>query len=120
MNATAAAATAKTAAVWAVYLHVSGAPKVLPDGVEVSAYRSLEHLLDAYGDPPGQRIDVSVEFAAEVLSLSVRGPRPPAVAVQSALASARARVDVHHGSLSSSYPGQQWETILRLPLGDGG
>jgi hypothetical protein len=101
-----------------VHLHISGSTKVLPSVVELSAYRTLEHLLDAYGDVPGQRIDIEVDFASEALSLTVRGPAPATADIQTALASARARVDVHQGSLLSSFPGGQWETNVRLPLED--
>lgn len=101
-----------------VRLHVTGAPTTLPAGLEVSAYRTLEHLLDAFGDGSGSSIDVGVDFAAEALSLRVSGPTPPAVDRQAALASAQARVDVHHGFMSSSFPGNRWETSVTLPLDD--
>ena len=35
-----------------IRLHITGAPKVLPSGLELSAYRTLEHLLDAYKEDP--------------------------------------------------------------------
>ena len=60
-----------------VHLHVSGTPTELPSGLELSAYRTLEHLLDAYREDPGQRIDIDVDFAAEALSIRTRGPVPP-------------------------------------------
>jgi signal transduction histidine kinase len=102
-----------------VRLHVTGAPKTLPSGLEVSAYRTLEHLLDAYGSSPAQSIDIDVDFATEALSLTISGPAPPDVDRQAALASVRARIDLHHGSLATSCPGQQWETRVTLPLPDG-
>lgn len=102
-----------------VHLHVTGVPKALPNVVELSAYRTLEYLLDAYGDLPGQRIDIEVDYAAEALSLTVRGPVPASVDIESALASIRARVDVHQGALSTSFPEDQWETNVRLPLESG-
>ncbi len=102
-----------------IRLHVTGSPTVLPSGVELSAYRTLEHLVDAYGDVAGRRIDIEVDFASEALSLTVRGPAPAPVDIQSALASARARVDVLQGSLLSHLPGDQWETNVRLPLQNG-
>ena len=102
-----------------VHLHVTGAPKALPSVVELSAYRTLEYLLDAYGDVPGQRIDIEVDYAAEALSLTVRGPVPASADIQSALASIRARVDVHQGALSTSFPDDRWETNVRLPLESG-
>jgi signal transduction histidine kinase len=102
-----------------VHLHVSGTPKKLPSGLELSAYRTLEHLLDAYREDPGQRIDIEVDFAAEALSMRTRGPVPAAVDRNAALASAQARVEVHRGSISSALLGGLWETSVSLPLPDG-
>jgi hypothetical protein len=99
-----------------VHLHVTGQPLVLPAGVELSAYRTLEHLLDAYGDEAGSRIDINVDFAAEALELTVQGPLPDAVGLQAALAAAQARVSVHHGSRSSTHSGGLWEATARLPI----
>jgi signal transduction histidine kinase len=99
-----------------IHLHVTGQPRLLPAGVELSAYRTLEHLLDAYGNGPSPRIDIEVDFTLEALALTVRGPIPDAVGLQAALAAAQARVDIHHGSLSSSCPAGRWEATARLPL----
>jgi signal transduction histidine kinase len=99
-----------------VHLHVTGKPRVLPTGVELSAYRSLEHLLDAYGGDSGRRIDIDVDFAAEALVMSVRGPAPSASEMNGALASVRARVELHHGSLMSSCPDGMWVINMRLPV----
>ena len=102
-----------------VHLHVTGAPKTLPSGLELSAYRTLEHLLRAYREDPGQRIDIEVDFATEALSMRTTGPVPPAVDRNAALASARARVELHRGSISSACLGDRWETSVNLPLRDG-
>jgi signal transduction histidine kinase len=102
-----------------VHLHVSGTPKSLPSGLELSAYRTLEHLLDAYTEDSGQRIDIEVDFAAEALSMRTRGPVPPAADRNAALASARARIELHRGSISSAFPGGRWETSVSLPLQAG-
>jgi signal transduction histidine kinase len=99
-----------------VQVHVTGRPRVLPAGVELSGYRTIEHLLDAFGDTPGGRIDIHVDFGADVLELTVRGPAVAAVDQHAALAAAEARVAVHHGSLSSARPGDKWEATARLPL----
>jgi hypothetical protein len=99
-----------------VHLHVSGRPRVLPTGVEPSAYRSLEHLLDAYGGDSGRRIDIDVDFAAEALEMCVRGPALTASEMNGALASVRARVELHQGSLMSSCPDGMWVINMRLPV----
>jgi len=36
-------------------LQVSGSPRALPAGLELSAYRIVEHLLEALEDAPGAR-----------------------------------------------------------------
>jgi hypothetical protein len=92
---------------------------VLPAGLELSAYRTLEHLLAAYGNQAGQRIDVDVNFATEALCLRVSGPAPPTVDRQAALAAAQARVEMHRGSLQSHCPGNLWEARVTLPTQDG-
>jgi signal transduction histidine kinase len=102
-----------------VSLHVTGVPKALPSGLELSAYRTLEHLLDAYGKTPVHHIDVEVDFAADALTLKVSGPVPPVVDMQAALASAQTRIDLLQGSLSSGCPRDRWETLVVLPLQEG-
>ncbi len=99
-----------------VHLHVTGQPRSLSPGVEVSAYRALEHLLDAYGKDVDRRIDIEVDFAAEALSLTVRGPELPSSEINSTLASIRARVEFLRGSLDSACPDGMWVTSLRLPV----
>jgi hypothetical protein len=99
-----------------VHLHISGQPRSLPAGVELSIYRTLEHLLQANSRVPGSRIDVNVDFAAEALELTVRGPVPDAVDLRSALASAQARVSVYSGSLTSDCLAGRWEATARLPF----
>ena len=99
-----------------IHLHVTGQPRVLPAGVELSVYRTLEHLLDAYADVAGSRIDVEVDFATEALGLTVRGPAPETVGLQAALAAAQARIDLHHGSLSSDCLAGRWEATAWMPV----
>ena len=38
-------------------LTVEGSPRALPAGVELSAYRVVEHLLDALDDAPGVDVE---------------------------------------------------------------
>ena len=99
-----------------VRLHVRGQPRVLPPGIEGSAYRTLESLLAAFGTNAGQRIDVDVDFAAEALILTVHGAAQEPAAIESALASVRARVDLHQGSMTSASPDGRWMASVTLPL----
>jgi signal transduction histidine kinase len=53
-------------------LRVEGDPRAVPPGVELSAYRIVEQLLDALQDVPD--VEVCVRFADDALELSVAGP----------------------------------------------
>lgn len=99
-----------------VRLHVRGRPRVLPPGIEGSAYRTLESLLAAFGADAGQRIDVNVDFEAEALILTVHGAAREPAAIQSALASVKAHADLHRGSMTSTSADGRWMASVTLPL----
>jgi len=79
-------------------LQVSGSPCALPAGLELSAYRIVEHLLAALEDAPGIRIDVRVQFAADGLELDISGPASRSSDNGAELAAARARAGAIGGS----------------------
>jgi signal transduction histidine kinase len=83
----------------AVALAVEGDRRALPGGVEVTAYRIVEHALD--GDGP---VGVRLRYRADALELEVRG------AAGGALAAARERVSAQGGSLEASH------SVLRARL----
>jgi hypothetical protein len=95
-------------------LTVEGSPRALPVGVELSAYRIVEHLLAALGDAP---VEVRVRFGEETLELAVSGTarRTDAAAIKRA----QERVHLHHGTLSSSSRGGRAETVASLPMFSG-
>ena len=99
-----------------VRVHVSGEPRVLPAGVELAGYRTVEHLLDAFRPNRSAGIDVYVDFGPDTLQLTVRGPVEAIADQQAALAAAQARLAVHSGTLSSTEPDGTWEATARLPL----
>ena len=99
-----------------VRLHVSGRPRVLPAGIEVPAYRTVESLLEAFGTNAGQRIDVNVDFAAEALTITMHGAAQEPAVIQSALASLQARVALLKGSITSTSPDGLWMASVTLPL----
>ena len=80
-------------------LTVDGDLRALPAGIELSAYRVVEHLLDALEDAPG--VEVHVHFAPDVLELVVQGTARRRGEVGAAIARARERVELHRGSLTT-------------------
>jgi hypothetical protein len=93
-----------------------GIRRPLPPGLELSVYRTVEHLIDAFTARPGGRVAITVDFGSDELNILVRGPAPAAVEQRVALAASAARVALHSGALTSSQADGQWEAIARLPL----
>lgn len=93
-------------------LTVDGSPRALPAGVELSAYRVVEHLLDAVQDAPG--VEVGVRFADQALELRVTGRmrRRGAVAIERA----RERAALDHGRLGATVDGGRAEAVVSLPI----
>jgi signal transduction histidine kinase len=98
-------------------LQVTGSPRALPAGLELSAYRIVEHLLDALEDAPGARIDVRVRFGADALELDIAGraSREPGPA----FAVARERVALLGGTLHIESAADHCSALVRLPLSPG-
>jgi hypothetical protein len=96
------------------HLTVSGSPRALPAGVELSAYRVVEHLLDALDDAPG--VDVEVRFGDDALELTVAGHAWRRNGAAVALERARERVDLHRGSFRSEIHAGRAEAIAQLPF----
>jgi hypothetical protein len=98
------------------HLEVQGSPRVLPPAVELSAYRVVEHLLDALEEAPG--VDVRVRFSDAVVELEVSGPARRRG--QAAIERARERVQLHRGTLEATRRGTRAEAIACLPVLAGG
>ncbi len=97
-------------------LQVEGSPRLLPAGLELSAYRIVEHLLAALQDEPAARIDVLVRFCPDALELDVAGPVDQHADPMTAFAVARERVALIGGTLRiDTLPGR-WAALVRLPL----
>lgn len=94
------------------HLSVEGTPRALPAGVELSAYRVVEHLLDAVQDAPG--VEVGVRFDDAALELRVTGPlrRRGAAAIERA----RERATLENGRLEASTDGGRAEARVSLPI----
>jgi hypothetical protein len=93
-------------------LHVEGSPRVLPAAVELSAYRIVEHLLDALDDTPDA--EVCVRFGEDALELTVRGR--PRRGAEAALDRARDRAQLNRGTLRTSTRGGRAEAVVSLPV----
>ena len=93
-------------------LEVEGNPRVLPAGVELSAYRIVEQLLDALDDAPS--VEVSVRFADDALELTVAGPIRRRG--EQAIERARERVRLHSGTLESTTAAGRAEAVVSLPI----
>lgn len=94
-------------------LTVSGSPRALPAGIELSAYRVVENLLDALDDAPG--VEVDVRFRDDALELSVSGPARRREA-GAAIERARERVQLHAGTLRSTARGGRAHALVELPV----
>jgi signal transduction histidine kinase len=93
-------------------LTVEGNLRALPAGVELSAYRIVEQLLDALADTPG--VEVVVRFSDEALELSVAGHvrRRGADAIERT----RERVRLHQGTLQATTDNGRAEIVVSLPI----
>jgi signal transduction histidine kinase len=101
----------------AARLTVEGSPRVLPAGVELSAYRIVEHLLSALDDSPG--VEVGVRFGEEALEIRVAGHAGRRGDVGAALSRARERAQLHRGTLDARTGGGRAEAIALLPVTAG-
>jgi signal transduction histidine kinase len=97
-------------------LRVEGSPRALPAGVELSAYRIVEHLLTALQDTPEARIDVLLRFGKNALELQVAGPASPHSDPGTALTVARERVALLGGSLRIETGSGRYAALVKLPL----
>jgi signal transduction histidine kinase len=100
-------------------LQVSGSPRALPAGLELSAYRIVEHLLETLEDAPGARIDVRLRFGDDALELDISGPASRQPGTGTALATAHERVALLGGTLKVETGSDRCTAVVRLPLVPG-
>ena len=107
-------ATRVTAAGLPVALSVSGAPRPLPAGVDLTAYRVVQEALGGARDRGrAGRAEVTVAYGPEDVAVEVRDDGTVA---DRRLLGVRERVTVYGGELSSSpLPGGGWRVAARLP-----
>jgi signal transduction histidine kinase len=102
-----------------VALRISGDPRVLPPGLELSSYRIIEHLLDTLDRDAGPHATVKVCFGSGALELTVTGPSVRPGDARRALNAAGERAAVQGGSLRSAVRSGRRETVVLLPLATG-
>jgi signal transduction histidine kinase len=95
-------------------LDVEGSPRVLPAGVELSAYRVVEHLLAALED--ADDVSVRVRFGDDALEIVVAGPLRRHGAADTALERARERVELHHGTFVTTTDHGRAQAVAQLPV----
>lgn len=93
-------------------LRIEGDPRAVPAGVELSAYRIVEQLLDALQDDPD--VDVCVRFADDALELSVAGPLRRRG--QDAIERARERARLEGGTLRATTRDGRAQADVSLPV----
>jgi signal transduction histidine kinase len=100
-------------------LEVTGDPRLLPPGLELSGYRIVEHLLTTLEDGSTAPVDVRLSFGADQLQLTVSGPTARRGDIGPALAAAKERAALYGGSLRTSASAGRRETVVLLPLAVG-
>jgi signal transduction histidine kinase len=97
-------------------LTINGARHKLPAGVELSAFRIVERLLEPLEGMPNARVQVTLRYAPDTLEVAVRGPVRSGADLQTPLATAREWVSLHAGTLESQLRAGVSQTDVRLPL----
>jgi signal transduction histidine kinase len=89
----------------AVDLRVEGERRPLPSGLELAAYRVVQHALEALGVAGGAPASVGLRYSDTELELTVTGATPSGEPAESALDAARERAAAYGGSLSTTPQG---------------
>ena len=95
-------------------LLVSGDPRVLPASVELSAYRIVEHVLDALG--PGNPAEVTLTFQDDALEVRVVGAAAKRFETKAALARAAERARLHSGAVQTTVARGRASVLATLPI----
>jgi signal transduction histidine kinase len=98
-----------------VDLEIEGEHRPLAAGVELAAYRVIQHALVAVGGVRDEPATVQVRYLPDKLELEVRGLRPDGSAPGAALLAARERVTALGGSFSAEAP-SPGRRVLRARL----
>ena len=99
-----------------VRLTVDGDRHRLPAGIELSAFRIVERLLEPLEGMPAARVQVTLRYEADALEVAVRGRVRSGADLHTTLATAREWVSLHAGTMSSQLRAGVSQTDVRLPL----
>jgi signal transduction histidine kinase len=97
-------------------LTVDGDRCQLPAGVELSAFRIVERLLEPLDDRAEERVQVTLRYEPDALEVAVRGRVRAGCDLQTTLVTAREWVSLHAGTLESQLRSGVSQTEVRLPL----
>lgn len=97
-------------------LTVAGDPRMLPATVELSAYRIVEHLVNALADQPKSTIEVDLRFDDDALEIRVNGPVTTSSDLKAAVARAKERAKILGGSLDVKVSRGHADAVAQLPL----
>ena len=101
-------------------LIIEGKRRRLPAGLELSAFRIVERLLEPLEDVPEARVRVTVSYERDLLAVGVNGRLRSGADQQTTLATAREWVTLHAGTLESwSLSSGVAQTDDELPLVTG-
>jgi signal transduction histidine kinase len=87
-----------------VDLEIEGERRPLPGGVELAAYRALQHALVAVRGADGEPASVQLRYLPGALELEVCGYPTEGGGARAALMAARERVTAHGGSFTAEDP----------------
>lgn len=98
-----------------VTLEVEGDREPLPTGLELAAYRTVQHALVAVAGTGERPVTVRLSYGSDAFEVEVRGAPADGGVAAAALMAARERVTAHGGTFSTDTPvwGQQ---VLRAWL----
>jgi hypothetical protein len=98
-------------------LDVSGDPRALPASVELSAYRVVEHLLSVLDDGDSAApVAVQLSFDSGALEVKVTGRVSRGADVRDAIARARERARLQHGTLEVKVTRGRARVVAQFPV----
>lgn len=103
-----------------VQLEVQGERRPLSAGVELAAYRTLQHALLTVRGETSEPASVLLRYLPAELEVEVRGPSAGGGIAAAALAAARERVTAHGGSFRTETAGDRRLLHAQLPAGAAG